>query len=506
MACRSERDDLVPGLKPVMHDLRVAAAKEPPRERDEVPETLLDIARALGEDVRIDVYTNRHLPESAILQGGDRYQAAATADRLVKRVTDLAAEVPTLRLGQRIGVSEEKAVQERLHVLRTDLGVPVFVGAVLHVGIRQEVIAAVSRPADVDHVLANGLWRLHAKKQGRLRVGFICAAGAFCPRVEQKPRRPGGGDWADETLAALNEVYNPFDEIRLEMMTELQEGGIQPLAVIANQPIPEHVRVLALAVPTQPINSETLAWMLQARQAGAGLILLLPGARMVASNGRLSEIETGHAGLLAALGIRRTDALLADRASLAKFKAPDRGGSVGDLLPLVAEVARTAPFHGTVTGLFDLSLPFASALEATGAGPLPLAWSRPGVSPVSLPAGAANAALDSAAPPQPRGDERIIAMAIDEPNLGRAAVVGSSLAYVSMSAPELLKSFDWAGLAKSGGEFQGRLASFASAARSYRSTHRGNRALRGSTLRFFEQMAYWAAEPESVQELKSGRE
>jgi len=486
----------------MMHGLRRAATKEAPRERDDIPPALLEAVRTLGEGVEIDIYTNRHQPAMVTLQGGIQYEAEASAARLIKRVTSLAMEVPGLRLGKRMALSEERAVQEGLHILRTEAGVPIFVGAVARLGVRREVIPAIRSAADVDHALAAGLWRLHAKKEGRLRVGFVCADGAFCPRVEPKPKAPNGEDWGEEMVIALNDVYAPFDEVRQELMTELGEHGIQPLALIAKQPVPDTVDVVALVGATQALDSETKAWLLALKKQGKGIVMLLPGARMVASTGKLTAIEGGHAELLKAFGIRRTDALLADRASLAKYKAPDRGANVGDLLPLVAEVARTAPFHGTVAGLYGLSLPFASTLQpiSTKDGEI-LAWSRPGVSPVALPSVATNTALNASAPPQQQGEERGIAVSLDGDNEGRVAVIGSSLAIVSMSAPELIRKLDRAALSSQQVEFVRRLGPFGSAARAYRSAHRGNRALRTSTLRFLEQVAYWVAEPAKVREL-----
>ncbi|MDP6946025.1 MAG: EB domain-containing protein, partial [Myxococcota bacterium] len=354
MRCRSPSDSPEPGLTPVMDGLRKSASREPPRERDDAPPELLQAARAIGGEVRIDVFTNRHLPERVKLMGGREYQAAATAERLVKRISGLAIEIPGLSLGKRMGVSEEQAVQERLHVLRSDTGVPLFVGAVVRVGVRREVIPSFAGPEAIDHALAAGLWRLHARKQGRLRVGFICTGGAFCPRIEPKPKRRSGDDWPDNIATALSEVFGPFDEIRAESMAEFQEHGIQPLAIMALQPIPEHVDVLALVVPSQPLATETQEWLLGLRNAGRGLILLLPGARMMASRHKLAAIDTGHAALLTGLGLRRVDPLLADRASLAKFKAPDRVGADGDLLPLVAEISRISAFHGAVTGRYGL--------------------------------------------------------------------------------------------------------------------------------------------------------
>ncbi|MGB0591234.1 MAG: hypothetical protein ACPGU1_16275 [Myxococcota bacterium] len=502
MRCRSAADTPAPGLEPVMQGLRRAATKEAPRERDDVPPTLLEAVRTLGDGVEIDIYTNRHQPALVTLQGGVEYEAEAAAERLIKRVTGLAMEVPSVRLGKRMALSEERAVQERLHILRTETGVPIFVGAVVRLGVRREVIPAIRSAAHVDHALAAGLWRLHAKKEGRLRVGFVCTGGAFCPRVEPKPKAPGGADWGDEMVTALNDVFAPFDEVRQELMTELGENGIQPLALIAKQPVPDSVDVVALVGATQPLDSETRAWLLALKKQGKGVVMLLPGARMVASTGKLMSIEAGHAELLADLGLRRTDALLADRASLAKFKAPDRGATIGDLLPLVAEVARTSPFHPTVAGLYGLSLPFASTLQSTSPeGDTALAWSRPGVSPVTLPSVATNTALDSSAPPQPQGQERSIAVALEKSGEGRAVVIGSSLAIVSMSAPELIKNLDRQALSSQQVEFVRRLLPFAAAARAYRSTHRGNRALRSSTLRFLEQVAYWVAEPAKIREL-----
>jgi hypothetical protein len=502
MRCRSSVDQPAPGLEPGMHALRRAAMKVPPRERDEIPASLLEVVGALGDGVEIDIYTNRHLPALVTLQGGIQYEAEATAERLIKRVTTLAMEVTGIRLAKRMALSEERAVQERLNVLRTDKGVPIFVGAVVRLGARREVIPSIRSPAHVEHALAAGMWRLHAKREGRLRVGFVCANGAFCPRVDPKPKAPRGMDWGEETVIALNNVYAPFDEVRQELMTELGENGIQPLALIAKQPVPDTVDVVAVVGATHSLDTETRAWLLKLRQDGMGIVMLLPGARMVASTGKLVAIKTGHAELLGAFGLRRTDALLADRASLAKFKAPDRGAVVGDLLPLVAEVARTAPFHGTVTGLYGLSLPFSSTLQSTSPKhDVTLAWSRPGVSPVTLPSLATNTALNESAPPQQQGEERSIAIATDRSGEGRAVVIGSSLAIVSMSAPELIKHLDKVGPASQQDELLRRLLPFGAAARAYRSAHRGNRALRASTLRFFEQVAYWVAEPAKVREL-----
>jgi hypothetical protein len=502
MRCRNSADQPAPGLEPVMQGLRRAATKEAPRERDDIPPTLLEVVKALGEGVEIDIYTNRHQPALVTLQGGVQYEAEATAARLVKRVTNLAMEVPGVRLGKRMALSEERAVQERLHILRTEAGVPVFVGAVVRLGVRREVIPSIRSAAHVDHALAAGLWRLHAKKEGRLRVGFVCTDGAFCPRVEPKPKAPRGVDWGEEMVIALNDVYAPFDEVRQELMTELSENGIQPLALIAKQPVPDSVGVVALVGATQALDSETRAWLLELKKQGKGLVLLLPGARIVASTGKLVAIEAGHVELLGSLGLRRTDALLADRASLVKFKSPDRGAMIGDLLPLVAEVARTALFHGTVAGLYGLSLPFASTLQALSPqGAVTLAWSRPGVSPVTLPSVATNAALEASAPPQPQGEERSIAVAVEQPDEGRAVVVASSLAIVSMSAPELIKNLDRAALSSEQVAFVKRLGPFGPAARAYRSAHRGNRVLRASTLRFLEQVAYWVAEPAKVRGL-----
>ena len=503
MRCRSASDKPAPGLQEGMGELRRSAAKEAPRERDDVPPALLEVVRALGEGVEIDIFTNRHLPATVTLQGGVEYGAEGAAERLIKRVTNLAMEEKGVRLGKRMAISEEQAVQERLHILRTETGVPIFIGAVIRVGVRREVVPVVRDAADVDHALAAGFWRLHAKKQGRLRVGFVCTAGAFCPRVEPKPKAPGGADWGEEMVIALNDVFEPFDEVRQELTTELTESGVQPLALIAKQPVPSSVDVVALVGATQALDGETLSWLLELRAQGRGVVMLLPGARMVASTGKLAAIETGHAELLAKLGLRRTDALLADRASLAKFKAPDRSATIGDLLPLVAEVARTSLFHRTVTGLYGLSLPFASTLQTTRQeGLTALAWSRPGVSSVVLPSAATNTALAQNAPPQQQGGERSMAFALEEAKAGRVVVVASSLAMVSMSAMELIKNIDPKAFAGPQTELVRRLLPFGAAARAYRSTHRGNRALRSSTLPFFEQLAYWVAEPEKIRSLR----
>ena len=502
MRCRSSADKPAPGLAPGMQALRRSAAKEAPRERDDIPPALLELARTLGEGVEIDIYTNRHLPPSVTLQGGVDYAAKATSERFIERVTNLAMEVPGVRLGKRMAISEEQAIQERLHVMRTETGVATFIGGVVRLGVRREAIPVVQSAAHVDYALAAGLWRLHAKKQGRLRIGFVCTAGAFCPRIEPKPKAPGGGDWGEEMVIALNDIFEPFDEVRQELTSELTEKGIQPLALIARQPVPESVDVIALVGATQALDSETKEWLLKLRAEGRGVVMLLPGARMVASTGKLAAIDTGHAELLAALGLRRTDALLADRASLAKFKAPDRSATIGDLLPLVPEVARSALFHPTVSGLHRLSLPFAGTLQATKPeGISALAWSRPGVSAVTLPSVGSNAALEVSAPPQQPGGERSMAFVVEENNAGRVVVVASSLAIVSMSAMELIKNLDQKKLAANQTEFVRRLLPFGNAAKAYRSTHRGNRALRTSTLPFLEQLAYWVSEPEKVRDL-----
>ena len=81
-------------------------------------------------------------------------------------------------------------------------------------------------------------------------------------------------------------------------------------------------------------------------------------------------------------------------------------------------------------------------------------------------------------------------------------VIASSLAMVSMSAMELIKNLDQSALAKNQTEFVRRLLPFGKAAKAYRSTHRGNRALRSSTLPFLEQVAYWVSEPDEVRGLR----
>ena len=78
-------------------------------------------------------------------------------------------------------------------------------------------------------------------------------------------------------------------------------------------------------------------------------------------------------------------------------------------------------------------------------------------------------------------------------------VLGSAMAFVVMSALELIKSLD---LKQDAPTLARQLKAYARGARAYLALHRSNRALRQSTLGLWERLAFWVSEPAEIRALQ----
>ena len=499
--CHRPTDQMAAALPFTVRGLEMR--KVAPKSKGELPPYLIELARGIGGPIKVDLYTSRTLPDLVKPPGGQgEFAAKEAAKRLGLTVAALAKEVEGFSLGRKVRGSEADAQQLGLQAVRGETGVPIVVAAVLRAGPRREVVPVVRGPEMVDHALASAFWRLSSRARGPLKIGLICAGGAFCPRVDPQPSPPAGGTWPETIALSLRAVYDPFDQVRVEVLRELREAGLEGVPVFPGRPVPADVNVFILLGAIQPVDGNVVSWLEEQSSKGSGVIIAAPGARFVASSGRLSVVEYGESKLLNGLGIRHADQLLVDRAGLTPYRVPSRTGNPEAGLPLVAEIARTDGLHDAIAGLTGLSLPLTGSFELTDESrSTPIAWSRNAVSNATLPADGTTAGLNDAAPPQAAGRPRVLAVAAGGRREGRTVAVASGLGVVSMSAAQLIEKLDLNPEGKDA-DLTRRLSPYALAARSYRNTHRANRSVRLGTFRLLERLAYWVSAPEAIRLLE----
>ncbi len=500
--CHRPDDEVVVGISPFMRDL--PRRGEPPKGKGDVPPLLIELALRSEGGIEIELLTSRVLPETVQTEEL-LVQPAKAVKRFEARVKGLSQQVSGVKLSISGAVQEAAARSRGVGVLRSDTGAVVIAGARLAAGDVEVTIPFLGDPALVDGELGAALWQLDLARSGRLRVGVLCAANAFCPTKETPPKPPGG-EWPAPVAAGFEAVYAPFDSIRTELIEEFREAGLEPVAVTPGGSLPEGVNLLVLAAPLAAVSAETVAWLDALRARGVGLLVLLAGARFVASAGKLVVVDSGGDALLERLGVSFDEPLLADRAALIPFRAPNKLSPTSLPLPLAAEVFKVEAAHGAVSGLSGLVLPLAGSLTTGGGSanqvaPVPVLRSRLAVSPVALPSEASQEALQRTAPATGAGNSRVLAVAgAPSSSGGRVIVVGSALGVESMSASTLLESLQLTtdAVRSNPASLLRRLAPYAVASQAYLDTLRANRALRLRVFKLLTRLVRWVGVPPRV--------
>ena len=472
----------------------------PPRSEGDVPPLLIEFALRANKGVLVEVLTGPVLPDVLAVDPRNSVSPGLAVARFAERVEALAKQVSGVKLRRSDDLGERDARAIGLGVLRTGKGAPVIAGVRLSAGEQRHIVPILTDPAAADRELGAALWALDLRRQGRLPVGFVCAGGAFCPRSVALPAAPGGA-WPAPVEEAFRAVYAPFDDIRRDLLAELSDLGLQPVAVDPGAPPPPQVHVLVLAAPLAAVSAETVRWLADARASGTAVITLLGGARFVASASKVAAVEAGATALLAPLQLTVGEALLADRAALVPFRAPSRLSTSAVPLPLAAEVFRVADDHPAVAGLRGLVLPLSGSLEIPrNSTARALLMSRPAVSPVALPTDASTGALERSAPVTAAALSRVLAATVAaSAGAGPAVVVASGLGVESMSAQELLANLQLDGeAASSPANLLRRLGPYAVAATAYLDTLRANRALRARSLALLRRLIEWSAVPARI--------
>ncbi|MGM0576339.1 MAG: hypothetical protein ACQEXJ_11465 [Myxococcota bacterium] len=498
--CHRPGDPAARGVEPAV--VTLPRAEEAPRAKVTTPPDVLAVARQVPADVEIGLYTSRHLPETVRKADGTVCRPDDAARELARQVSALAARVPGITLGERAKIVHTEAARLGLPVLRGEEAVPVVVGATLEAGGARTVIPLVRHPDAVPYELAAALWRLARQAGDGLRVGLACVGEAFCPLSAPVPPPEGRAEWSEPVAEALRGVEAPFETIRARTLQALRDVGIEAVAVRRGEPLPDDLDAMALAAPQAPLAPEEIAWLRSIPGEGVGLVTLLPGARLKASSRRLVALETGEAGLLEPVGLRRDAALLVDRGALRPLRVPVPGRDAVRL-PLTAEADELVSTHGAVGGLSEITLPLAGSFEVQPTGSAtPLAFSRPTASPARLPCDASEAALDDHAPIRPAGSPRALAAAIS-PGVqgGREVILGSALGLVSMSAPKLVENLLSGERPPRELDLVRRLAPYAEAAEAYHDVFRENRTLREEALQILARATYWVATPVEIRRL-----
>ncbi|MCB9786561.1 MAG: hypothetical protein H6744_07685 [Deltaproteobacteria bacterium] len=493
--CHRPGDPSAVGLQPML--FRLPHAETPPREMETISEAVQRAAREVGTPVTADVFTSRVLPQKLVSASGVHYQPELAARRLSSAVAALAREVDGFALGRKVTLSGSEAAAQGMVAVKNETDIPIVVGAALRSADRREAVPLIMDPNRVDYALAAGLWRLQQRISTRTHIAFVCVAGSFCPvAVPLEPPRKGA--WSDGALARIREVEALFTERREAIVAALRAQGLEPLAMQPRDGIPPDAVAVVLAGPLHPLSDADVSWLRSLRESNRGLVVLLPGARQVASSQRFAAVEADDAPLLDALGLKAEHGLLVDRSARTTFKVPRPGDGMPQPLPLAVEAVDIAEEHDATAGLTELSLPLARSFVAPQSPERTvLYWGRAATSAVRLPVDASAAAVEAAAPAVVATTRRALAVAIDARRGGRTVVIGSDLGLESMSAEQLLEKL----LAEPPADLETALAGYVAAAKAYVDAGTASADLRARAVRALHSAVLWVGVPREIQEL-----